>query len=83
MILEILLGLIIAIILLYLYYLYLEWADNWSTKYAKYKINPKTILSSDVEYLNSYGWLLPPEPVSDGFKIINFWIRYYYSYLTM
>lgn len=77
MIREILLGLVLALVLLYLYYLYLGWASDWSGKYAKYKVNPRSVTKQDAAHLDSYGSFLPPEPISDGYKVANFWMKYY------
>lgn len=81
MIREILLGLVIAVILLYLYYLYLKWADEWTGKHAKYTANARSVTKSDAEYITTYGWALPPEPIADGFKVVNFWMKYYTAYI--
>lgn len=78
MIKEILLGIVLGALLLGLYYLYLKWSATWADKYVKYQINPNFVVKSDATYLGSYGWLLPPMQISDGFKVVNFWIDYYF-----
>lgn len=80
---EILLGIVIATILIYLYFLYLQWADEWSGKYARYSVNSRNVTKSDAEYLDTYGWAIPPEPIVDGFKVVNFWGKYYMAYATL
>lgn len=77
MLLEILLGVLCAIVLLYLFYLYVGWGTNWTEKYAKYKINPKLVVTADADFLSKYGWILPPAPLADSYKVFNFWVKYY------
>ena len=79
MIREILLGLVLALVLLYLYYLYLAWAAEWSGKYARYIVNPRAVVKNDAAYLDTYSRFLPPEPIADGYKVINFWFKYYFA----
>jgi hypothetical protein len=64
---EFILGLIVCIVLLYLYFLYLRWADSYRTN-----------MQFDTSLQNSfYANLLPPAYVSDSYKYVNFWINYY------
>ena len=79
---EILLGICIGLVLVYLYYLYLKWANAWSGKAVKYSSNPRMATRADADYLDSYGWALPPEPIADGFNVVNFWILYYMASLA-
>lgn len=76
---EILLGLSIAILLLYLFYLYLEWCSQYSPMMSLYQ-NASTkamVLSADRAVLDKYGQFLMPEYLADTYKPIRFWILYY------
>lgn len=83
MFLEVVFGILLALGWLYLFYLYLGWADNWSGKQAMYLAKPAAVLQNDKDYLDNYGWALPPEPVSDTYRYTNFWIQYYLSRSTV
>jgi hypothetical protein len=77
MFIEILLGIIIAGIILYLIFLYIRWADEYNAKADMYKYIPSGVSADDVKTLSRYGWLLPPKVLSDTHKYINFWVKYY------
>lgn len=77
MFLEILFGFLIAGILLYLFYLYLEWCSNYASAKALYSISPLVVAGPDKSVIESYGDLMLPEYLSDTYKPIRFWIWYY------
>ena len=82
MIIEILIGVLIAIILLYVFYLYLEWCNKYSTTKLLYNVNPLMVLTNDRQIIESYGKYMVPEYLSDTFKPIRFWILYYLAKWT-
>jgi hypothetical protein len=77
MFIEIVLGCIIALIVLYLIFIYIKWASGISDASEMYKYLPAGVSPNDAETLSKYGWLLPPIVLSDTFKYINFWMQYY------
>jgi len=74
---EILLGICIAGILVYLAYLYLEWCSRYASARDLYGSNPLAVLKADKEVLNSYGNLIMPTYLADSYKPLRFWILYY------
>lgn len=74
---EFLVGLLIAICLLYLFYLYLEWCSNYSAAKILYNVNPILVMQKDKDVIEQYGYFMLPEHLSDTFKPIRFWILYY------
>ena len=79
MFIEILLGLVIAAILLYLFYLYLGWCSNNSYKRDVYKYTPKLLTPADRATIEKYGSYILPTYMADTYKPIRFWISYYYA----
>jgi hypothetical protein len=77
MFLEILFGIIIAIILMYLFYLYLEWCDKHSANLELHQHAANFLLPADREYLDTYGKYMLPVYLADTYKPIRFWILYY------
>ncbi len=82
MIIEILLGLLIAIICLYLFYLYLEWCDKYNTirlQLSDPVLSVAIPKEKRLEYMNtldSYGFLLLPPYLSDTYKPIRYKLLY-------
>jgi hypothetical protein len=74
---EILLGLLIAGILLYLFYLYLEWCSKYASAKVLYETNPLMVMKNDKAVIESYGKFMLPEYLSDTYKPIRFWMLYY------
>ncbi len=83
MFIEIVLGILIAIVLLYLWLLYLQWSDTYNGLYNTYKIIPASVSNSDKAILDKWNWALPPEVLSDTYKYINFWLLYNYNLVTL
>jgi hypothetical protein len=79
MFLEILFGIILALVLLYLFYLYLEWSEKWAVIKATYETMPAAVPKADAAYLDKNGWASPSEVISDTYKYTNFWLQYYYT----
>jgi hypothetical protein len=79
MFIEILLGLVIATILIYLFYLYLEWCSNNSYKRDVYNYTPKLLMPTDRTNMEKYGSYILPTYMADTFKPIRFTILYYYA----
>ncbi len=80
MIIEIILGIFLGILLIYLYFLYVKWASSYYPRIYKPKKNKKGIIIKD-EYGNvvkddDYAFLLPSKSMVDTYKPINFWITY-------
>ncbi len=82
MIIEILIGLIIAIICLYLFYLYLEWCDKYNTIKLHLADPILSVIMSEEEKkeytntLDSYGSFLLPRYLSDTYKPIRYKLLY-------
>lgn len=76
---EILFGLLIAVTLLYLFYIYLEWCNDYSFAKLIYSSNPSVVVGNDKNVIETYGSLMMPEYLSDTYKPIRFWILYYQS----
>jgi hypothetical protein len=79
---EILIGLLISAILLYLLYLYLGWCSTYSSAKILYKLNPSVVNSNDKQVIATYGKYMLPEYLSDTYRFIRFWILYYTAVLT-
>jgi hypothetical protein len=77
MILEIFLGFLISILLIYLWFLYLKWGDGINEDIELYNYNSSLIRGSKKETIENWGWLSPSMVLSDTYKYINFWILYY------
>ncbi len=74
---EILSGVLIAGVLIYLLYLYLEWCSNYASANALYAANSIAVAKADKDVIESYGKFMLPEYLSDTYKPIRFWILYY------
>lgn len=80
MFLQILIGILVYISLLILYYFYLKWSLNY---YPQYDL---AAMVTDQDYCHhnnkcntaKLSFLLPSRAVADSFKPLNFWINYYY-----
>jgi len=83
MIIDILLGILLSFIILYLWVLYVEWGDSLSFKYEIYKVSPKILPVKDRELLDKWGWALPPDVISNSYKYIYFWVIYTYVKMTI
>ena len=83
MILEVLLGFIISIFLIYLWMLYLKWGHSISDDLELYNYNNKLIKGSKKEVIETWGWAAPSAILYDTYKYINFWILYYSIKYTM
>lgn len=83
MFIEIVLGIIVAIIMIYLWIQYLSWADRYNSIYATYKVLPISVSDEDKEMLNTWSWALPPEVISDTYKYAYFWSLYYYNLFSI
>ena len=77
MFIEIILGIVISIILIYLFYLYLEWCDNNSVNRDLYKYDPTMVLEERRNTIEQYGIFILPSYLSDTFKPLRSWILYY------
>ena len=76
MLIEIIIGFIIACIILYLLYLYLAWCDNNSYNRDVYNYEPKSLTPANKANIEKYGkWILPTY-LSDTYKPIRSWIVY-------
>lgn len=73
---EIILGIIIACGLVYLFYLYLGWCDTYATSRDLYKLDPLFVLEKDREVVESYGSFILPTYLADTYKPIRFRILY-------
>ncbi len=76
MFIEIILSFVISILLLYLFYLYLEWCDSNSFNRDMYKYDPTMVLEKDRPTIEKYGSYILPTYLSDTYKPIRFWILY-------
>ncbi len=76
MIREILVGLLLALVILYMFYLYLAWCSKYSVTKVLYKTNIDLVLPNDKAVIESYGGFMLPEYLSDTYKPIRFWILY-------
>jgi hypothetical protein len=83
MFIEIVLGIIVAVILIYLWVLYLSWADRYNNVYATYKVLPISVSVEDKEMLDNWGWALPSEVITDTYKYAYFWGLYYYNLFSI
>ncbi len=77
MFIEIILGIVISGILLYLFYIYLEWCDTHSFNRDLYNYDPTMILASSRDIIEKYGSYMLPTYLSDTYKPLRFWIMYY------
>jgi hypothetical protein len=79
MFIEIVIGVLIGMVIVYLWTLYLSFGDAYNDTYEIYKITPAVVSKSDRDILTQWGWSLPPVVVSDTYKYTNFWFLYWYS----
>jgi hypothetical protein len=77
MISEIIPGIFLVLVLLFLFYQYLKWADTWNGQMQLYKALPVSVDPTTTAYLQQYGWALPSMVISDTYKYTNFWLTYY------
>lgn len=77
MFIEIILGIVISIILLYLFYLYLGWCDANSYNRDLYKYEPNLLLTEGRDTIEKYGSFILPTYLADTYKPLRFWIAYY------
>ena len=77
MFIEIILGIVISIVLLYLFYLYLGWCDANSYNRDLYKYIPDVLPTADREMIDKYGTFILPTYLADTYKPLRFWIMYY------
>ena len=80
--LEIIISILVIGILLYLFYLYLEWCNKYSATKTLYSYNPELLLDTDKEIIDRYGVVILPEHLADTFKPIRFWLLYYQAKIT-
>lgn len=71
MFLEIILGIIVSLILMYLFFTYLKWSNDYYSQMNQPKAD------------STYSFLLPPRCVSESYKVITFWLQYYWITYTM
>lgn len=83
MYLEILVGFVISLMILYLFYLYLGWCNGYSGKMALYRTDPMMVMKADKEYLDKYQKYMLPVYLSDTYKPIRFAILYRIEKLTI
>lgn len=83
MIREFIAGLLIAGVLLYLFYIYLAWCSGYASTKVLYSINPIVVSREDKEVIESYGKFMLPEYLSDTYKPLRFWILYYQARATV
>ncbi len=79
---EILIGLLISCVLVYLLYTYLSWCSSYSGTKVIYDTNPAMVSAKDRAVLDTYGRYMLPEYLSDTYKPIRFWILYYDAWLN-
>lgn len=79
MFIEIVFGLLIATILMYLWIVYLSWANEYNQPYYNYKFMPISVSPEEKFLLDRWGWALPSEVISDTYKYLYFWSLYYYN----
>jgi hypothetical protein len=77
MFIEILIGLIVACLLIYLFYIYLGWCSNYSNKLLLFEDAPSALSSGDRDYIATYKKFMLPVHLSETYKPIRFWIIYY------
>jgi hypothetical protein len=84
---EILLGIILGLLLVYLYFLYVKWSLEYSSQLdsPRRDVNGNIMKDSNGKTLknNTYQFLLPPNSISDSYRPINFWITYNWLLLTL
>jgi hypothetical protein len=83
MILEILLGFILGIILIYLWLLYLKWGNVLNENIELYDYNRVLVESSKRDEIDKWRLVMPSPVLSDTYKYINFWMLYYYAKYIM
>lgn len=77
MLIEIIISLLLVAILLWIFYIYLEWCDKYSSIRDIYNYNPNILSSKDRDMMDKYGKFILPEYLCDTFKPLRFWILYY------
>jgi hypothetical protein len=77
MLIEFLLALILSGIILYLFYIYLEWCDKYAWARDAYQSNPMFVPQAEKDVVEKYGTVILPTYLSDTYKPIRFWILYY------
>ena len=83
MVLEILLGFIIGVILIYLWFLYLKWGSILNENTELYDYNRMLVTESKRDKIDKWRALIPSPILSDTYKYINFWVLYYYAKYTI
>ena len=74
---EILVGVLLAGVILYLFYIYLAWCSLYSDDKALYDSGAADLMFDDErQRIENYGWLMLPEYLSDTYKPIRFYIMY-------
>lgn len=82
---ELFISFLIVLLLLYIFYVYLEWCNQYSPKMRLYSQNDTKFLVSteDKLILDKYGNYLLPVYLADTYKPIRFWLLYYTNkYIT-
>ncbi len=74
---EIFVGIFVAVVILYLFYLYLAWSDKYAASKTLYKYSPYGVTKDQKETLEKYGALILPEYLSDTYKPLRFSILYF------
>ena len=77
MFIEIILGIVISVFLLYLFYIYLEWCDSNSYSRDLYKYAPDMLPTDIRDTIDKYGSFMLPTYLTDTYKPLRFWILYY------
>ena len=81
--LAILLGIITAILILYIYIQWIKWANTYYDTYDNQQLQVSLQVYNSTPLDIIYGKLLPSRSVKDSYKFINFWTRYYYIRWTI
>jgi hypothetical protein len=80
---EILIGILISGLIVYLMYCYLSWCSTYSDIKLLYEINPVFVSKKDRDLMDTYKKFMLPEYLSDTYKPIRFWLLYYQAYYDL
>jgi hypothetical protein len=71
-------SIIIIYIMLYLFFNYLKWANSYYEFHDQKNLEISLGVYKETTDVD-YSFLLPTRAVKDSYKLINFWIQYYYT----
>ena len=75
---------LIATILVYSFFLYLKWGSEYSgIKEDRDRKKELSIYNPDKDPNPDHDLFAPSTALIDSYKYINFWINYYYYYITV